>query len=256
MYKKLRQFRCLFLFDFKTLILTPFFLLILVIFFVVSGVLFFFPGGFFIKNTSSFDGLFSSFMNISTIVIPLSVNSVWIKEKLSGTKELLLSYPLDDYLTVLSKNLAGIFSSFVLILPTLFYPVVLWPVGNFPPGILFTQYTGLICLFIFQVSLSLFVSELFTIRFIKLSGAVSYSISLFLSFFIMVFLYILHYIPVLTGVSDRFALVLDWISPVYRFSEFNRGIMDTSNIFYFLIGALFFILLQERLLFFTRRRLR
>lgn len=256
MYKKLRQFCCLFLFDFKTLILTPFFLFVLIIFFIVSGVLFFFPGGFFIKNNSSFDGLFSAFMNISTIIIPLSVNSVWIKEKLSGTKELLLSYPLDDYLIVLSKNLAGIFSSFVLILSTLFYPVVLWPVGNFSPGILFTQYLGLLCLFIFQVSLSLFISELFAIRFMKLSGAVSYSVALFLSFFVMVFLYILHYIPVLTGVSDKFALILDWVSPVYRFSEFNRGILDTSNIFYFLTGALFFILLQERLLFFTRRRLR
>lgn len=256
MYKKLKQFWCLFLFDFKALVLTPFFLFILVIFFIVSGVLFFFPGGFFIKNTSSFDGLFSAFMNISTIVIPLSVNTVWIKEKLSGTKELLLSYPLDDYLIVLSKNLAGVFSSFLMILSTLFYPVILWSVGNFSPGILFAQYSGLFYLFIFQVSLSLFVSELFTIRFIKLSGAVSYSISLFLSFFVMVILYTLHYIPVLTGISDRLSLVLDWFSPVYRFSEFNRGIIDTSNIFYFLIGALFFVLLQERLLFFTRRRLR
>jgi ABC-2 type transport system permease protein len=167
---------------------------------------------------------------------PLLTMRLFAEERSTGTLEMLMTAPLQDWQVVASKFLGCYAFYIVLWLPTLLYvPVLaaagvdLWPVV--------TSYLGLFLAGAMFLSLGLFVSSL--VR----SQIVSFLISLFLSLAFVV-------VGALRPESDTGSVLyrlMSYFSVQHHFDrDFSRGVLDTRHLILYLSVTLFCLFLTVR----------
>lgn len=150
------------------------------------------------------------------------------EEKKLGTWELLLTSPVRDSDVVLGKFLGSMSILIIMLVLTLFYPLLLVIFGDPDMGPIWTSYLGLFLLGSTALSVGIFASSLTSNQIVAavVSGAILFG---------------LWVVGIIAGSAPQaLQQVLSYISLSYHSVGFEAGVIDTRDIVYYLsITALF-----------------
>ncbi|HYB89812.1 MAG TPA: ABC transporter permease subunit [Candidatus Binataceae bacterium] len=171
---------------------------------------------------------------VLVILVPAITMRTFAEEKRTGTYELLLTAPIRTGEIVAGKFIAS--AAFMLIMIALagIFPVILAAFGNPEIGVMVSGYIGLALLSLAFVSVGLFTSSLTQNQII---AAIS-------CFGALLLLFVISW-PAQTG-GGRVAGALRYLSLTEHFSQMVTGILDTSDIIYFLSLILLALFLTQR----------
>jgi ABC-2 type transport system permease protein len=165
-------------------------------------------------------------LGLVLLIVPVVTMRLLAEEKRSGTLEMLITLPVRDSDVILGKFLGAFGLVAVLIASTALYPLLmfksLWHLGPLDGGPVLSGYFGLVLLGAAAVSLGLLVSALTD----------SQIIAFFVTFILLLGLYwvaeINAYVPNVLG------NVLRELSFKEHYSSFERGLIDTRDVVFFL----------------------
>lgn len=180
----------------------------------------------------------SFFLNLAVVLIffiPLIAMRSFTEERRYHTLEIIFSYPLSDFDIVFGKFFGLILFLVSLILPTAGYLILFSSFGGYLDwGVLMSGYLGFLLLGSAFLSLGLFVSSLTENQVVSAIG----------TFGLLVLLWALDWA---SGVSDgKISQFLTEFSPLAHYREFALGVLDLSDVVYFLFFILYFLFLTLR----------
>lgn len=179
--------------------------------------------------------------NIAFVIIfflPIITMKLIAEERKTRTIELLMTSPISSYEIVLGKFFAALLLWVILCLCLVVYP---WILTNLPNvyidwGVFFTSLLGLVLYGMLGIAVGLLASSLTD----------SPLISAFVGFVFMAILYFIIFIALKT--DTPFGNFFYGISTLGHLVSFFSGVVDTSNIVYFLSSTIFVLFLAERVL--------
>lgn len=184
-----------------------------------------------------------SFVNTTATIIlflaPILTMGVYAEERRRGTMELLMTSPLSEWQIVIGKFLAALTLFLVMLAPTLIYQVVL-RVYSDPPmpwRIILTSYLGLFLLGAVLIGIGSFISSLTENQII--AAVVTFVVSL-----------VLWLLNAFTRgpAGGWFTEVSQYLSILQHHDDFAKGVIDTTNLVYY-------VSLTALALFLTHRNL-
>jgi ABC-2 type transport system permease protein len=193
-------------------------------------------------NTNLLEGVEADlipFFNLSPtiflILIPAITMKSFAEERKNGTIELLFTKPISDIEIVFSKYLASLVLLIIALIPTLVYYFSMYKLGN-PVGVIddgatITSYLGLVLLGATFISIGIFSSS------ITNSQIVAFIISMFFCWFIYDGLNLLGSF----NLMGDFDLVIRYMSATYHYESIKKGVVDSSDIVYFISVILLFL---------------
>jgi len=167
---------------------------------------------------------------------PLITMRLLSEEQKMGTLELLLTSPVRDWEVVVGKYLAALSLYVVTIALTLYYVVLLYWFGDPDAGPIYSAYLGVILHGAAALAVGLLASSLTGNQIV--SAVVGTAVLLTLSF-------IDEVADLVSGTTQDMLLGLSLNNHLL---DFRRGIIDTSNVAYFVSIAAVFIFLTIRAL--------
>jgi ABC-2 type transport system permease protein len=186
----------------------------------------------YLKSISYNDTTIKGFLDNAYILLLLFAAVITMRslaeEKKLGTWELLLTSPVKDIEVIVGKFFGGLGILAVMLVLTMYYPLLLIIFGDPDMGPIWTSYLGLLLLGSSALAIGIFASSLTSNQIIAavVSGGI-----LFALWFVGNGA---NLVPTAIG------QVLSYISLSYHFSSFSIGIVDTRSIIYFLsVTALF-----------------
>ena len=207
---------------------SPIAYLVTAAFLTISGYLF--SLSLFFSRQASLSGLFFNINFVLLFIAPLLTMRLLADEQKTGTIEVLLTAPVRDWEVVLGKFLAALALFGVMLLFTLYYPVILWRLGSTPDiGPVVTGYLGLL----------LFAGATFALGTLASSLTENQIVAAVLAFG---FLLLLWLIDAAGNVAPGAATVLTALSLNGHFNDFARGAINLEDVVYYLsltVGALF-----------------
>ena len=182
-----------------------------------------------------FSSFFLNFGNVLVCIIPFLSMRAFAEERSLQTLELLFTYPLSDVEIVCGKFLGMIRFFFFLIAPTLVYLLLLrWAGAELEWGVIIAGYSGLFLLGTSYLSLGLFISSI----------SANQVVSAMVTFTLLLAFWILDWVSgLMDGSSAHFFSAL---SPFGHYRDFTLGIVDRSDIAYFIFFNLYFLFLALR----------
>ena len=157
------------------------------------------------------------------------------EERRTGTIELLFTRPISDFQILMAKYLAGVSLMVIAIIPTFVYYISMHylgnPVGIIDDGATFTSYIGLILLGAVFVAIGIFASS------ITNSQIVAFIVAMFLSWFFYDGLTLLGSF----NLMGKFDYIVQYAGLSFHYDAIKRGVIDTSDIVYFLSVIALFI---------------
>lgn len=180
---------------------------------------------------------FTNWASFFTLFLaPLLTMRLLSEEQKLGTLELLLTAPVRDWEVVLGKYLAALSLYVATLALTLYYVVLLYWFGDPDSGPIYSAYIGVLLHGSAALAIGLMASSLTGNQII--SAVVSTATLLTLSFIDQV-------AELVEGIARD---ILFSLSMNGHLLDFRRGIIDTSNVFYFLSVTAIFIFLTIRFL--------
>jgi ABC-2 type transport system permease protein len=200
----------------------------LVIFLLLAGFFTFTAGNFFERGEASLAAFFGWHPWIYLVVIPAIGMRLWAEERRSGTLELLFTMPIATWEAILAKFLASwIFIAVALVLT---FPAVITVnlLGQPDNGAIFAGYLGSFMLAGAYLAITCMTSAMTR----------NQVVAFILSLVVCLFLILAGFNPV-TDLMTRWASpeVVDTVagfSVVTHFDGFQRGVIDTRDLFFFL----------------------
>jgi ABC-2 type transport system permease protein len=184
------------------------------------------------KHDSRMFNVFFLMIYLFILIIPALTMHLFAEERRSGTIELLMTYPIQDWEVVLGKFFAG-FGIFIgMMVLTFHFPLFLFMWGNSDPGVIFTGYLGLILLGATFLSIGMLATS-FT-----QSQNVAYIVAAGILF---VLLMILGKIGDSMVGQGSFADFIAYISFSEHFRSFAMGIINSRDVIFYL-SVIFFAL--------------
>ncbi len=175
--------------------------------------------------------------NVTVVVLfllPMVTMRTYAEEKRSGTIELLLTSPVNDFEIVMGKFLGAMALYGAMLLITVFHLAVLFLYGRPEWKPIVTSYLGLILFGGCFVSVGLFISSLSKNQIV--AGAVTFSVFLLL--------WVINWIGSFTGpVGDK---LTSYLSIVDHFDDFSKGVIDTTHLIYYLSFITFGLFLTAK----------
>jgi len=168
------------------------------------------------------------------IVMPALTMRVFAEEKRSGTYELLLTAPVRTGEIVAGKFIASATFTLIMVALAWIFPIILMIFGDPEVGVMFSGYLGLALLAITFVAVGLFTSSLTQNQII---AAIS-------SFGLLILLFVISW-PAEAGGGVIWSL-LKYLSLPEHFSTLVRGVIDTSDLVFFLSMILVALFLTQR----------
>lgn len=179
------------------------------------------------------------FHNIGVILLfmlPLITMRLFAEEKKNGTLELLFTFPVRDLEAVLGKFAAAMTVLLSMLGVTLLYPALMEMVGEPQWGALLGGYLGLLLLGSAFLALGIWVSSLTENQIVAASGG----------FGALLLFFVLGWIE--TAAGSTAGKVVKHLSLVEHMDNFAKGVLDTSDILFFVNFTLFFLFLTLRAL--------
>ena len=177
---------------------------------------------------SSMDSFFMMAPYIFLFLIPAITMRSFAEEIQTGTIELLNTRPLTDWQILIGKYLACLLLIVISIIPTFIYFFSIWelglPKGNLDVGAIVGSYIGLFFLGAVFASIGIFASSLTS------SQIVSFILAMFLCWFIYDGLELLGAFAQV-GELDT---VIRYLGISYHYNAIKKGVIDTSDLIYFL----------------------
>ncbi|PIB36034.1 gliding motility-associated ABC transporter permease subunit GldF [Reichenbachiella sp. 5M10] len=175
-------------------------------------------------------------------LIPAITMRFFAEEKRTGTNELLLTRPMTAMQIILGKYLAGFVLVVLSVLPTLLYFYTVYqlgkPVGNLDISGTIGSYIGLLLLGGVFVSIGVFASS------VTENQVVAFVLAVFLCFLLYSGLDSIATIDIWAGS----ALFLQQASMLFHYGALSRGLIDLSDIVYFLSVIAGMLLLTKLIL--------
>ncbi|MGA2974838.1 MAG: ABC transporter permease [Spirochaetia bacterium] len=217
---------------------SPIAYIVAVAYLVFTSVWIFFLNQFFARNEASLRLYFGIVPIVFVFLVPALTMRSWAEERRMGTLEVLLTLPFREREVVLGKFLGSFGLLLAVILLSLPLPVSLSRLGDFDWGQIAGQYLGVLFIGAAGVSVGLFVSALSTNQ---------------VAAFILTGLALLAL--TLAGQLPAVASLPGWLSEVLRFlsfgshyDSFDRGMLDSRDVLYFLLAVVLFLYLNIRVL--------
>jgi len=185
-------------------------------------------------NSRVIEPLLHDLSIVLVIVMPALTMRVFAEEKRSGTYELLLTAPVRTGEIVAGKFIASACFTLIMIGLASIFPIILMVFGNPEVGVMFAGYLGLALLATTFVAVGLFTSSLTQNQII---AAIS-------SFGLLILLFVISW-PAEAGGGAVWSL-LKYLSLPEHFSTLVRGVIDTSDIVFFLSMILVALFLTQR----------
>lgn len=179
------------------------------------------------------------FFNLSPVIFLILIPAITMRsiaeERRTGTIELLFTRPISDLQILMAKYLAGVTLLVIALIPTFVYYLSMHylgnPVGIIDDGATFTSYVGLILLGSTFVAIGIFSSS------ITSSQIVAFIIAMFLSWFFYDGLTLLGSF----NLMGKFDYIVQYMGLSFHYDAIKRGVIDTSDIVYFLSVIAVFI---------------
>jgi len=182
----------------------------------------------------------SSFFQGATIILillaPTLTMRLMAEEQKLGTIELLLTSPVRDWEVVLGKYIASLVFLMGTIVLTLYFVVLLIIFADPDPGPIWSGYLGLILYGAAALSIGLLTSTLTSNQIVAAVVAMGILLVLYFTDFAA---------ATLTGLP---ATIVNEIGLKSHFDDFERGVIDTKHIAYYLLLISFFVFLTIRAL--------
>jgi len=200
----------------------------LVIFLLLTGFFTFTAGQFFERGEAGLSAFFGWHPWLYLVLVPAVGMRLWAEERRAGTLELLLTMPIAPWQAILGKFLASWF--FLGVALVLTFPVVLTVnvLGSPDNGTIFAGYLG-----------SLFLSGAY-LALTCLTSALTRNqvVAFILSVVACLFLILAGFNPVtdlmVRWASPAFVDVVAAFSVVTHFDGFQKGVIDSRDLLYFL----------------------
>ena len=180
--------------------------------------------------------LFGNISIILLLMVPLLTMRLFSEEKKSGTIELLLTYPVTDMGILLGKFFACMAVFIIMIALTILYPLLVIVFGQPEIGPIITGYIGLFLVGASFVSLGIFASSLTENQIIAATVA----------FGLLLLFWMISFSASLAG--QTLGDILSYISLTAHLESFAKGVIDTTDIVYYLIFISLFLFLTLRIL--------
>jgi len=169
-----------------------------------------------------------------TLVLPLLTMKLFSEEKKLGTIELIATYPIRDTDIIIGKYIACVCVFFILLCLTFVCPIMLgfiWGFGEIAPVL--SGYSGIFLLGAMLISCGLFISSLTENQVISAMGTMG----------VFIFLWFLTWNEMVG--SEALIMILKRFSLFDRVIDFFRGVINTKDIVFFLLGSLFFLFITQ-----------
>ena len=170
----------------------------------------------------------------SDLIPAITMRSI-AEERKNGTIELLFTRPISDLNVLLAKYFAGVTLVAIALVPTVVFYLSMHflgnPVGVIDDGATITSYLGLLLLGASFVSIGIFSSSLTS------SQIVAFILSMFLCW---VFYNGLTLLGSFNLMGD-FDFVIKYCGMSYHYDSIQRGVIDSSDVIYFLSLIVLFI---------------
>jgi len=224
--------------EFKSYLASPMAYIVIAIFLLFTGAFFTLlsPYNSATFNETSIKGFLQPAGIMLILFGPLITMRLVAEERKLGTIELLLTAPVRDSEVVLGKYLGSIGVLVVMLILTLYYPLMLFIYGDPDLGPIITGYFGLFLLGCVSMAAGAFASTLSSNQLV--AAVVGGGILLALWFIGMG----ADYLP------SGFSNIIGYISLSSYFPDFMQGILDTRGIIYYLSVAALFLFLAIRTL--------
>src|SRR3984893_10447287 len=171
---------------------------------------------------------------VLVILVPAITMRAFAEEKRTGTYELLLTAPIRTGEIVAGKFIAAACFTLIMVGLAWIFPLILMVFGNPEVGVMFAGYLALALLAVTFVAVGLFTSSLTQNQII---AAIS-------SFGLLILLYVISW-PAEAGGGGGWA-VLEYLSLPDHFSTMVRGVIDSSDIVFFLSVTIVALFLTQR----------
>ena len=189
---------------------------------------------------ANLDGLFALAPWLFLFLVPAITMRTFSDEYRQGTVEILRTRPIHPYSIVVSKYLASLIIALISLIFTLFYLLAVCylgtPFANIDLGGFFGSFIGLIFLACLYTSIGIFFSSLSDNPIISFVG------SAFLCFVFYYGFEMLSFIPANVNVKD----FISSMGIAYHYDSMSRGVIDFSDIWYFITISQFFLLITFR----------
>jgi len=200
----------------------------LVIFLLLTGFFTFTAGNFFERGEASLAAFFSWHPWLYLVLVPAIGMRLWAEERRSGTLELLMTMPITPWQAIAGKFLASwMFLALALVLT---FPVVITAnvLGDPDNGMIFAGYLGSLLLAGAYLAITCMTSAM------TRNQVVAFILSVVACLFL-----------ILAGFNPVTDLLTRWASPdfidvvasfsvVTHFDGFQKGVIDTRDLFFFL----------------------
>lgn len=178
---------------------------------------------------------FFSIMSILLLImLPMLTMRAFAEEKKSGTMELLLTFPVKDIEALLGKYFGCLGIYAVMLALTIPCILLLEWFGDPELGVIIAGYIGMLLVGSAFIALGLFMSSL----------SENQIVAAVLSFASLMVLYVIGFSAAYAG--ETVGNVMTYISITTHFETFAKGVIDTSDVNYYIIFTIFFLFLSMR----------
>jgi ABC-2 type transport system permease protein len=204
------------------------------IYFLVSG---FFFGLYFLQSMSlDVRPLFGTISFIYLFIIPLLTMRLISDELRQGTDELLLTSPASITEIVTGKYIAAVVVQGALVIGTLLYPLIMSAFGKLDQPVLWLSYLSLFLLGSALMAVGLFASTLSANQMV--AGVVAFSL--------MILLWLVDLMGGSSQTSGK-----EWLgqfSIIGRATNLQKGVLDLSDLLFYVCFIVVFVVLSIQLL--------
>lgn len=194
----------------------------------------------FLRKEASLDIFFNISFWTLLFFIPALTMRLIAEENSSGTLELILTKPVNEWQLVVGKFLATLLLIAIALGLTLPYYITIWGLGPVDHGAVWTGYFGLLLMSAAYASIGIFASSL------TKNQIVAFLLALVITIFFHLLFSLISYN--LKGFPGN---LLNYLSVQTHYESVTRGVIDSKDIIYFL--SLAFIGLFASELVITRR---
>ena len=166
--------------------------------------------------------LYGNMNVIFLFFVPFITMRLFAEEKKLHTIELLMTAPVTLTEIILGKFLSSFLMVFVMLALTVIYPIVLFATGNPELGPIFTSYVGTILLASCYLALGILFSSVTENQIV--AGALTFAAGLFF--------WLISWANGSAG--PVWAEFLNYLSLINHYNNFGQGLLNSSDVFFYL----------------------
>ena len=206
--------------ELKNYFVSPLAYVVTALFLVMAGVLF--SEGLLLTREATLQPLLSNVSVLFLFIIPAISMRLLAEEQRSGTIELVLTNPVQEWEIVVGKFLASFLLVAAMLALTLVYPLFLVTLGNPELGPIVSGYLGVLLLGSAFLAIGLWAS----------SVTQNQIIAALLAFGLLLILWLSESIG--RGLGGPVGDAISYVSLVSHFGDFNRGVINTKDVVFYL----------------------